>query len=296
MKAPAIFLGGIMFALGCGASETAAKRPAEPAGDKLPSAGGDASAQPSSQPSAMASAPSAPPSASGVASAAPIASAAPASACGATMALIPAGSYQPGGKGKDTAVGAFCIDRTETTFDQYQECVKAGKCTAPTLGSCEKSGPINYDGRGDHPIVCVDLAMASGYCAFRDKRLATDIEWEWAARGGEKAASYPWGEEAPDKQLCWSGGGTQLPHTCVAGSFPGGANPQGVLDLAGNVGEWVTSKNDTKIPDRGGRGGSWQDALRASVKANHSSWFKPEYRCGFLGIRCVKEAPTSGPH
>lgn len=212
------------------------------------------------------------------------------SPCGADMALVPAGSYAPGGKGKDVPVASFCMDVNETTYDQYQACVKAGKCGETLLGSCEKAGPISYEGRGNDPIVCVDLAMATAYCAFHDKRLASDVEWEWAARGADRGTTYPWGEDAPDKQLCWSGGGKELAHTCPIGSFPAGASPQGVLDLAGNVGEWVTSKNDAKIPDRGGRGGSWQDAVRASMKATHSSWFKPDYRCGFLGIRCAKDA------
>jgi formylglycine-generating enzyme required for sulfatase activity len=207
------------------------------------------------------------------------------------MALIPGGSYKPGGKGKEVSVPELCMDIREVTHDQYQRCLKEGKCGELYLGSCEKSGPISYEGRGDHPIVCVDLKMAKDYCAWQGKRLATDVEWEWAARGAERGTTYPWGNEPPDKQLCWSGGGTARTQTCAVASFPAGASPHGVMDLAGNVGEWVTSKHDSQVPDRGGRGGSWQDALRPSVKATHSSWFKEDYRCGFLGIRCVRELP-----
>jgi formylglycine-generating enzyme required for sulfatase activity len=185
------------------------------------------------------------------------------------------------------AVQPFCHDVHEATADEYAACLMAGKCTRARLDAC--NGPtIDFEGKGNHPIVCVDFAQAEAYCRFRDKRIPLDEEWEWAARGGDHGWQFPWGNDPPSHQLCWSGQSTRR-QTCAVGSHPSGANPWGIEDLAGNVVEWTTTRNDARIAERSGRGGSWKDAARALVRAARPAWFKSDYRAGFLGIRCATD-------
>ncbi|WP_437518012.1 formylglycine-generating enzyme family protein [Sorangium sp. So ce1099] len=213
----------------------------------------------------------------------------PSDGCPDGMARVPGGSFVMGPLKVKATVGDLCMDRTEVTAESYAACVKAGKCT-DTLASCAKeASTYGVAGKEKQPMVCVDFAQAQAYCAAQGKRLPRDDEWEWAARGGEEARPYPWGGEAPKDQLCWSGGGAARKTACDVGSFPAGANPQGIQDLAGNVFEWTTSANDGNGKMRVARGGSWRDGIPPLVRTARPGGFEVTYRCGFLGIRCVVE-------
>ncbi|RYE84058.1 MAG: hypothetical protein EOO75_18585, partial [Myxococcales bacterium] len=192
--------------------------------------------------------------------------AAPVAPCGSGMALVTGGFYAYGQKKDPTRVDSFCMDVNETTAEGYAACVKAGKCSDKEL-KCAAQATYGVDELKTHPMVCVDFEQSEAYCTFAGKRLPTDEEWEWAARGGAKATKFPWGDEAPKDQLCWAGAGPQK-GTCAVGSFKTGANPQGILDLAGGVFEFTTTKNDTKSPTRVGRGGSWRDGTADAFRAN----------------------------
>ncbi|WP_437760701.1 formylglycine-generating enzyme family protein [Sorangium sp. So ce1389] len=220
----------------------------------------------------------------------------PSDGCPDGMARVPGGSFVMGPLKVKATVGDLCIDRTEVTAEAYAACVKAGKCT-DTLANCAKeASTYGVAGKEKQPMVCVDFTQAQAYCAAQGKRLPRDDEWEWAARGGEEARPYPWGGEAPKDQLCWSGGGAVRKTACDVGSFPAGANPQGIQDLAGNVFEWTTSANDGNGKMRVARGGSWRDGIPPLVRTARPGGFEVTYRCGFLGIRCVVEpASTAAP-
>lgn len=144
--------------------------------------------------------------------------------------------------GKMTKVGSFFIDKLEVTADQYDACVRNAGCTpiASHRAGCNAPG-----GKlGNHPINCVDWYQADRYCKASGKRLPTEAEWELAARGTDRRI-YPWGNQDPGEQLCWQGRpGKEKMRTCVVGSFPAGASPYGVLDMAGNVME-LTATDDT---------------------------------------------------
>ena len=142
--------------------------------------------------------------------------------------------------------------------------------------------------RAKHPINYVDRGQATTYCRAQGKRLPTEEEWEWAARGGPAGHAYPWGDEKPNGKACWSGD-APLVGTCAVGATPAGDSPQGIHDLAGNVFEWTTSRIDKAGLDRVGRGGSWRDGTPEALKASRPAGFKVTYRCGFLGIRCAVE-------
>jgi len=123
--------------------------------------------------------------------------------------------------------------------------------------NCNEGRP----GRDDHPVNCIDLEQAKAYCVFLGKRVPTEPEWEHAARGTD-GRTYPWGEQAPSKELLnacglecvemfrdW--GFTVAPTyeeydawrgTGPVGLFPRGASPYGLLDMAGNVWEWTVTE------------------------------------------------------
>src|SRR5262249_5576826 len=126
-------------------------------------------------------------------------------------------------------VQPFALDKTEVTVTAYRACVDAGRCTAPYPGDgCNWSQPEQLT----HPINCVDFSQAQAYCKAHGKRLPSEEEWEYAARGTQ-GQKWPWGNQPPSNQLCWNGAGNaagkgRRASTCPVGSFPADARPFGV--------------------------------------------------------------------
>jgi len=180
------------------------------------------------------------------------------------MMPVPAGRFLMGSTSADPKAGsdekpqhsvyldAFWIDRTEVTNAQYVQFLNAlgghtGTCgghdCAETQVEDKYSHILNLDGRyavesgfEEHPATQVSWYGAQAYCAWAGARLPTEAEWEKAARGTD-GRLYPWGNEAPDCEKAQYGdcGGATVP----VGGRPAGASPYGVLDMAGNVWEWV---------------------------------------------------------
>jgi sulfatase modifying factor 1 len=158
-------------------------------------------------------------------------------------------------------IDPLCVDPTEVTESAYRACVASGKCTAPpNRVFCNYSIP----GRENDPINCVDLTQSKTFCESLGKRLPTEDEWEWVARGGPLGLTYPWGNVAPSagddpERLCWQGRAkhdveatwpARPAGTCAVRSFDG---REGVFDLAGNVWEWTsTAAAGTTFVFRGG--------------------------------------------
>lgn len=178
---------------------------------------------------------------------------------------------------------AFRIDKTEVTVAQYSKCVAVGGCSSPNTG-----GSCNYGqgGGGNHPVNCVDWAQADAYCRWAGKRLPTEQEWEKAARG-TNGYKYPWGNEWNQSRANTDGSGDGYSETAPVGSFPTGASPYGVLDMAGNVWEWTADWYDAGQTKRAVRGGSWYArprVARASLRGRDD----PGGRNGKLGFRCAR--------
>ena len=218
--------------------------------------------------------------------------------CPPGMASIPGGSFSLAGDVK--VVAPFCLDRTEVTVAAYSMCSASGGClpawkscvyplwTDKQLEGCADTCNTGKTDRLDHPVNCVDWSQAAAYCAAAGKRLPEHAEWEWAARGGPKASTYPWGEDAPDAQVCWSGITVQA-STCAVGAFPAGDNPWGVHDLAGNLQEWTATKwVPSADPLQITKGGTWAANTGVPLAAKNVNADPPLNRHNALGFRCAK--------
>jgi formylglycine-generating enzyme required for sulfatase activity/tetratricopeptide (TPR) repeat protein len=145
---------------------------------------------------------------------------------------------------------AFWIDKTEVTNKMYALCVDAGMCKGPAnKGSDTHSSYYGNTEFDNYPVIYVDWNMAKNYCEWVGRRLPTEADWEKAARGSD-GNIYPWGNQFNGAlaNFCDTNCPLPWPNTSFndgfgdvspVGKYPGGAGPYGVLDMVGNVWEWV---------------------------------------------------------
>jgi formylglycine-generating enzyme required for sulfatase activity len=159
------------------------------------------------------------------------------------------------------------IAKNKTWDSGFAEYLKKGN---NDLAGLFRSG---YDedrkfGGDDQPVVGVTWYAARSYCLWLSLveskgdhsdlyRLPMEPEWEWAAAGKEKR-EYPWGNAEPTPKLA-NYIESNIGATTPVGSYPEGATPEGLYDMAGNVWEWQENRfGYEKYPDlRALRGGSW---------------------------------------
>ncbi len=194
-------------------------------------------------------------------------------------------------------VKPFAIDRTEVTVRDYRSCVDKKRCAPPsrTHAAC------TFDlGDPELPINCVRWSDADAFCRANGKRLPTEAEWELAARGPSPNL-YPWGNTKPSCVLAATLVREMSPKSCSGarpakvGVHAAGASPFGVLDMIGNVEEWVSdfySEHVASVAPRAGashvlRGGGWLSAPSAS-RATTRNWGSMMEAGPNVGFRCAR--------
>jgi eukaryotic-like serine/threonine-protein kinase len=235
--------------------------------------------------------------------------------------LIAAGAFQMGSDSFEynerpihtVYLDAYRIDRYEVTNARYARCVASGSCAAPMLDSSNtRTSYFSNPAFASYPVIFISWWDAEDFCAWAGKRLPTEAEWEKAARGSSGIRVYPWGDQAPDCTLAnfyyndEFTGGLCVGDTRSAGSYPSGASPYGVLDMAGNVWEFVNDwfsgtyyasspPSNPPGPADGTlkvlRGGGWIDSyydMRVARRNITDRW----NRNFSVGFRCA--APQNG--
>jgi len=220
-------------------------------------------------------------------------------------------------------VSSFQMERTEVSYQQYLAFLNAmgpgshrnGCFGQPCLLTSNESDTSNvaFDSANytvnsvidNFPVANVTWFGARAYCEAVGRRLPTEAEWERAARG-DSDFIYPWSDtwvEANAK--------TNRPKDAPAGavavdSYPEGASPFGMLNVAGNVAEWVSDWYDDRfygrpesgLPDPTGpasgtqkvvRGGSW-DTPPFFARTMHRQSLEPNQAGIWLGFRCAANA------
>ena len=217
----------------------------------------------------------------------------------------------PAGVGSDdehpevpSVVASFFLDKTEVTAAAYSACMSAGVC--PFGGGLQQTlAPDGHamPGQENHPVNYVSWFGASQYCSWKGLRLPSEVEWEYAARGGPGGTrNYPWGSEVPtsSSQL---GCGYNLTAdetfgTCAAGAYPRGNTAEGLVDMAGNVWEWTSSPYDDSghalVGDpqvRTEKGSCWtgRDEFADHARSAFRSSDDMYYRSRTVGFRCARD-------
>jgi len=236
----------------------------------------------------------------------------------AWMITIPAGVFTMGSDDPRTGeqnrpahqirTPAFKIDKYLVTQAEYARFVAAKHYRPPLNWDQGKISPnllLN-------PVTMISWYNARDYCSWVGKRLPSEAEWEKAARGDD-GRRWPWGSDMRPTSLNTY---YKVGHTTPVNQYPQGASPYGVLDMAGNVQQWVADRlspypgasGDKKIyqpkaldPEyhRGSdeqerliyrvmRGGSWKSDPFSTTSYNRN-YALPNFASDFFGFRCAMD-------
>ena len=225
------------------------------------------------------------------------------------MVEIPAGEFAMGMDGMQALederpkhqvlLPSFFIDLHEVTTVQYASFLAATNRDAPWQWNA-----VNLSQHRDRPVIGVDWVDADAYCRWKGKRLPTEAEWEKSARGTD-GRFYPWGNWVPNNDLANFASGARFSYGQVlmpVQSYEQGKSPYGLLQMAGNVWEWVqdwygvnyyevSMEYNPQGPEQGQfkvlRGGSWSDLPKYLLTYGRFK-LSPETRNSYTGFRCAK--------
>ena len=252
---------------------------------------------------------------------------------GLEMVLIPAGSFEMEDHFNEESTDAqpvhtveldeFYMDVHEVTVGQFREFVNQSGYSYDFNRADERGRTVAKHSPADnYPMVFVNWIDATAYAKWAGKRLPTEAEWEYAARGGLKGKRYPWGSGDPTGKECnfadtnadaflrgidpdWADLDVDDGHafTAPVGSFA--ANGYGLYDMVSNVYEWCqdwygenyysnSAAKNPPGPDSGSsrvlRGGFW-DKYTNTLRVAHRDGTSPFNRINDLGFRCVSGSP-----
>ena len=226
----------------------------------------------------------------------------------AEMVLIPAGEFLMGSTDADKLANdaekpqrkvyldAYYMYKTEVTVAQYRKF-----CTATVR---KMPDAPDWGWQDTHPIVKVTWNDAKAYADWAGAILPTEAQWEKAARGGD-GRIYPWGSTW-DAAKCANWNNSKN-GTKPVGSFPTGASPYGVMDMAGNAYEWCADwygddyyknapTNNPTGPATGDsrviRGGSWfNNYYGGFYRGAYRHDYNPSNNNDIVGFRCASPGP-----
>ncbi|MBF0282821.1 MAG: SUMF1/EgtB/PvdO family nonheme iron enzyme [Zetaproteobacteria bacterium] len=236
-----------------------------------------------------------------------------------TMIDIPASTFVMGSDVASTNVQnkpahkvklpAYKIAKYPVTQAQYARFV-AAENYRPPLNWEDGKLPVAME---EHPVTMVSWYNARDYCAWVGQRLPSEAEWEHAARGDDERR-WPWGSGMDSGRLNTY---YQVRHTTPVTAYPNGASPYGVMDMAGNVQEWIAdvfsaypgskavdavftakvvdenyktvTEDVERVEFRVMRGGSWKSDP-FSTTTYHRNYSLPNYASDFFGFRCASDA------
>ena len=237
---------------------------------------------------------------------------------GKEMVLIPRGSFEMGDSQNEpedwfersrpvhtVQLDAFYMDVHEVTVGQFREFVDQSGYDYDLWNEVAKYSPGD-----DYPMVHPTWNDAVAYAEWAGKRLPTEAEWEYAARGGLIGKRYPWGNDVGEAReyanYLGTGGKDQWDRsTAPVGSFV--ANGYGLYDMAGNVSEWCADWYDSDYysksplrnpqgPSSGSfrvlRGGSWY-FNPINLRAAYRNGGTPTDAYRIIGFRCVSGFPAA---
>ena len=182
------------------------------------------------------------------------------------------------------------VDTTEVTVGQFKKFLKSSgyKPAVPINWNVV----YNYSPTDKYPMIMVNWHDATSYAKWVGKRLPTEAEWEFAARGGLVSKEFPWGDDesvareyanyagigGKDQWEGWPSGGT-----APVGSFK--PNGYGLFDMVGNVFELCTEKGVL-------RGGSWLNGANL-LRVDDRDFINPTVAGSSSGFRCVSGFPAA---
>ncbi|NIM10895.1 MAG: SUMF1/EgtB/PvdO family nonheme iron enzyme, partial [Candidatus Aminicenantes bacterium] len=249
---------------------------------------------------------------------------------GIVMIYIPPGEFTMGSNDYDREkpphqvyLDGYWMGKTVVTVMQYMQFAKNTNSHYPEW--LEKGNKYNIKtGSDDHykkfgpaltgdnyPIVGVSWNDVIAYCKWLTEktslkfRLPTEAQWEKAARGPD-GREYPWGKHPPYHEKKYYANydkEDKFKYTSPVGSFPGGASPYGLLDMAGNVWEWCNDWYDSDYyknsPDKNPqgpesgtyrvvRGGSWY-RYAAEIRCAYRFYYAPSLRYFNFGFRLCQD-------
>jgi len=219
------------------------------------------------------------------------------------MVFVQGGTFLMGDEAGDeyerpahtVTVESFFLDETEVTREAYATFLAATGRKAPS-GWRDRVPP---EGTSKYPVTGVTWDDADAYAKWAGKRLPTEAEWEYAARGTD-GRQYAWGDDWKSEHAnAFTSSASRLTDV---GSYPEGRSPFGALDMCGNAWEWTASRLEPypngKLPTPPAknemiiRGGCWKSDGSQATTTYRWGWLARGARdYSDTGFRCAKDGP-----